>query len=94
MQVPSDKSHVNRPSMLEQYSFVQEELALGEFSKLASSYGFDLNVEIEQDGVSSHRNYTDIAFQGKLRRPEDTMVAVKAIRGNPPHDMEVVKVVI
>ena len=94
MQVPSDKSHVNRPSMLERYSFVQEELALAEFSKLASSYGFDVNVEIEQDGVSSHRNYTDIAFQGKLRRPEDTMVAVKAIRGNPPHDMEVVKVVI
>jgi len=92
MQIPSDKGHVNRPSMPELYSFIQEELALEEFSKLASSYDFDLDVEIERDGATSHHDYTDIAFRGTLRRPEETMVAIKAIRGNPPHNTEIVKV--
>ena len=78
--------------MPELYSFVQEELALAKFSKLASSYGFDLNAQIEQAGVTLHRDHTDIAFRGKLRHPEETMVAVKAIRGNPPRSMEIVKV--
>ena len=83
---------MNRPSTQELYSFVQEELALEEFSKLASSYGFDLDVEIEQHGATSHHDCTDIAFRGTLRRPEETMVAVKAIRGNSPHNTEIVKV--
>ena len=49
-QIPLDKSQVNHPLMPELHSFFQEELALKkalrEFLTLASSCGFDLNVEI------------------------------------------------
>lgn len=102
----SHQTVVEQRNVSQDETMMDPALALEEFSKLASSYGFDLGAQIEADEAAQNRDHTTVAFLGKSHknrrrgtmahvfsfwRRKNTRVAVKTIYGTPG-TLEIVKV--